>query len=109
MVLSDPTADAWLAAMRERRRLGIAMAAIIRIIATTISNSISEKPRESFLIFLSPLQYFICETSQMIQTKTAHSTSKALLHPLNGIIVTSTQRANSSFEDPSQLATDRRV
>src|SRR6516165_4975778 len=61
MVLSDPTADAWFAAMRERRRLGIAMAAIIRIIATTISNSISEKPRESFLISFSPLQYFIRE------------------------------------------------
>jgi hypothetical protein len=40
----DPTADASLAAMRERKRFGIAIAAMIRIIATTISNSISEKP-----------------------------------------------------------------
>src|SRR6266852_2032227 len=32
------------AAIRARSRLGIAIAAMIRIIATTISNSISEKP-----------------------------------------------------------------
>ena len=38
------TAEASLAAMRERKRLGIAIAAMIRMIATTISNSISEKP-----------------------------------------------------------------
>src|SRR6516164_3608269 len=55
MVRSEPTADAWLAAIRERNRLGIAMAAIIKIIATTINNSISEKPRESFLISLPPV------------------------------------------------------
>src|SRR5690348_1905857 len=37
--------------MRERSRLGIAMAAMIKMIATTISNSISEKPFCFFLIF----------------------------------------------------------
>src|SRR5271156_4289078 len=44
MVRSEPTADVSLAAIRERSRLGMAMAAMIRMIATTISNSISEKP-----------------------------------------------------------------
>src|SRR6266852_9761038 len=40
----EPTADASFAAIRERSRFGIAMAAMIRMIATTISNSINEKP-----------------------------------------------------------------
>src|SRR5947209_3914994 len=37
-------AAALLAEMRDRIRFGIAIAAMIRMIATTISNSISEKP-----------------------------------------------------------------
>src|SRR5690348_1140884 len=44
IVLSEPTADASFAAMRERSRFGIAIAAMIRMIATTINSSISEKP-----------------------------------------------------------------
>src|ERR1700722_8460898 len=44
MVRMDPTADASLAAIFARNRLGMAIAAIIRIIATTIKSSISEKP-----------------------------------------------------------------
>src|ERR1039457_2516172 len=44
MVRIDAAADASFAAMRARSRFGIAIAAIIRMIATTISNSISEKP-----------------------------------------------------------------
>src|SRR5258708_11621969 len=40
----EPTAEASFAAIRERSRFGIAMAAMIRMIATTISNSINEKP-----------------------------------------------------------------
>src|SRR5580693_10273976 len=54
MVRTELTADDSLAAMRARNRFGIAMAAMIRMIATTISNSISEKPfcfRISFLPF----------------------------------------------------------
>jgi hypothetical protein len=46
IVRSDPTAEAWLAAIRDRSRLGMAMAAMIRIIATTIRSSTNEKPRE---------------------------------------------------------------
>jgi hypothetical protein len=44
MVRREPTADASFAAIRDRRRFGMAMAAMIRMIATTISNSIREKP-----------------------------------------------------------------
>src|ERR1700740_1627246 len=44
MVRIDSTAEDSLAAMRARSRFGMAMAAIIRMIATTINNSISEKP-----------------------------------------------------------------
>src|SRR5215467_2240037 len=40
----DATADDSLAAMRARSKFGMAMAAMIRMIATTISSSISEKP-----------------------------------------------------------------
>src|ERR1700734_2057968 len=43
-VRTEPTADASLAAMRARSKFGIAMAAMIKMIATTISNSISENP-----------------------------------------------------------------
>jgi hypothetical protein len=43
-VRSEATADAWFAAIFERSKFGIAMAAMIKMIATTISNSMSEKP-----------------------------------------------------------------
>jgi hypothetical protein len=43
-VRREPTAEASFAAIRDRRRFGIAMAAMIRMIATTISNSIRENP-----------------------------------------------------------------
>src|SRR5256885_6556469 len=54
MVRTALTADDSLAAIRARSRFGMAMAAIIRMIATTISNSISEKPF-CLRISLSPL------------------------------------------------------
>src|SRR5277367_4211590 len=44
MVRMEATADDSLAAIRARSRLGIAIAAMIRMMATTISSSISEKP-----------------------------------------------------------------
>ena len=44
MVRSEPTAEASLAAILERSKFGIAIAAMIKMIATTMSNSISEKP-----------------------------------------------------------------
>src|SRR2546430_16864911 len=54
MVRTALTADDSLAAIRARSRFGMAIAAIIRMIATTISSSISEKPfcfRISFSLF----------------------------------------------------------
>src|SRR5437588_13014507 len=44
MVHNEPTCEDWLAAIRAFRRLGIAMAAMMRIMVTTIRSSISEKP-----------------------------------------------------------------
>jgi hypothetical protein len=43
-VRKEATADASFAAIFERSRLGMAIAAMIKMIATTISNSMSEKP-----------------------------------------------------------------
>jgi len=48
-------APASLAAMRDVSRLGTAMAAMIAMMATTISNSTNEKPC-SFFILSSPLR-----------------------------------------------------
>jgi hypothetical protein len=44
MVRTELAADASLADILARNKFGMAMAAIIRIIATTISSSIREKP-----------------------------------------------------------------
>src|SRR5205085_8748315 len=44
MLRMDEIADASLAARREARRLGMAMAAMMPMIATTISSSTREKP-----------------------------------------------------------------
>jgi hypothetical protein len=44
MVRIELTEDDSLAAIRARSKFGIAIAAMIRMIATTISNSINEKP-----------------------------------------------------------------
>src|SRR5882762_11650957 len=57
MVRREPTAEASFAAMRDRSRFGIAMAAMIRMIATTISNSIREKPF-CFFMMLDLLEDF---------------------------------------------------
>jgi hypothetical protein len=55
MVRSELTADASLAEIRARSKFGIAMAAMIRIIATTIKSSISEKPFCVLRILFSPV------------------------------------------------------
>src|ERR1700691_4911968 len=57
IVCSEAAADESLAAIRARSRLGIAMAAMIRMMATTISSSISEKPF-CFRISIFPQAYF---------------------------------------------------
>src|ERR1700685_4147059 len=59
MVCSEAAADESLAAIRARIRLGMAMAAMIRMMATTISSSISEKPFCCFRILLIFLVTFL--------------------------------------------------
>ena len=54
MVRSEPTAEDSLAAIFARRRFGIAIAAIIKMIATTIKSSIKEKPFCLVRIFSLP-------------------------------------------------------
>jgi len=44
IVRREPTAEAWFSAISARSRLGMAIAATIKMIATTIRNSINEKP-----------------------------------------------------------------
>ena len=44
MACIEPAAEESFAAIRARIRFGIAMAAITNMIATTINNSMSEKP-----------------------------------------------------------------
>ena len=44
MLRTEPTAEASLADMRARIKFGMAIAAMIRMMATTISSSMSEKP-----------------------------------------------------------------
>src|SRR5882724_685055 len=52
MVRSEDCAEPSFAARREARRFGIAMAAIMPMIATTMSSSISEKPFWFFFMSL---------------------------------------------------------
>jgi hypothetical protein len=54
IVRVEPTADASFAAIRARSKFGIAIAAMIRMMATTISSSMSEKPFWFFFISVSP-------------------------------------------------------
>src|ERR1700722_7887722 len=51
MACKESTAEASLAVAFDLIRLGMAIAAIIRMIATTISNSISEKPFSVVFMF----------------------------------------------------------
>src|SRR5262249_40588407 len=55
MVLKFETAADSFAACLDRSKLGIAIVAMIRLIATTIRNSKSEKQRLFFIMFLSML------------------------------------------------------
>src|SRR6516225_6191809 len=62
IVRSEPAAEDSLADILARIKFGIAMAAMIRMIATTISNSISEKPSALLcctfdLIFIASILY----------------------------------------------------
>ena len=50
---NEPTAEASLADILDRKRLGMAIAAMIKMTATTIRSSISENPRTLFGSFIS--------------------------------------------------------
>src|SRR5882724_2116384 len=52
MIRIDDWAEPSLAARREAKRLGIAIAAIIPMIATTMRSSISEKPSWRLFLFI---------------------------------------------------------
>src|SRR4030081_2374261 len=55
----EATADDSFAAMRARSRFGMAIAAMIKMIATTISSSISEKPFCCRILMILPVaRYF---------------------------------------------------
>src|SRR5882672_211087 len=53
MLRMELTAEPSLAAIRARNRLGIAIAAMTKMIATTIKSSISEKPLFDRIVFSS--------------------------------------------------------
>src|SRR3989338_10077832 len=56
MVRNAPAAEASFAAILDRSKLGTAIAAMIRMIATTIKSSINEKPFCFLITFLSKLK-----------------------------------------------------
>src|SRR5438270_12434878 len=58
MALIEATAEASSAEIFARSRLGIAIAAMINMIATTISSSIKEKPFSRLIRCLNSWQYF---------------------------------------------------
>jgi hypothetical protein len=56
-VRKEATADASLAAIFERSKFGIAIAAMIKMMATTINNSINEKPFCLFRMHGAPFSF----------------------------------------------------
>src|SRR5258706_5975322 len=73
MVRRVDCAEPSLAAGLEARRLGIAMAAIIPIIATTMRSSISEKPSWRLFVFISLFVLLKRESVWMFLAPTASS------------------------------------
>src|SRR5438128_873090 len=61
---NEPTAEASFAAIFERSKLGMAIAAMIKMIATTIRSSISENPFCFLSMTSSPLIYTSCAGTQ---------------------------------------------
>src|ERR1700675_3391670 len=63
MVRIELTEEDSLAAIRARSKFGIAIAAMIKMMATTISNSISEKPFcLRFINLPKSIEYFVLPT-----------------------------------------------
>jgi hypothetical protein len=57
-VRTELTADASFAAIFERRRFGMAMAAMIKMMATTINNSIKENPPWQLALCPAAVRFF---------------------------------------------------
>src|SRR5205807_9298735 len=68
IVRTEPTAEDSLAAIFERSKFGMAMAAMIRMIATTISNSIREKPF-CFFMRLNLLGSLLCAKRMVLRAR----------------------------------------
>src|SRR3954470_278886 len=68
MVRIELTAEDSLAAIRARSKLGIAMAAIIRIIATTINSSMSENPFCFLFMYIPVLLDYEVEPTYLHRT-----------------------------------------
>src|SRR5260370_26450354 len=87
---SEATAEASLARRRERRKLGIAIAEIIKMIDTTISSSIKEKP---FCFRISPPEARIRDTRPGDATpRKSPSGGQALLSGLEPELAPNTNR-----------------
>src|SRR5581483_11312291 len=84
MVRIELEADASLAAIRARSRLGMAIEAMIRMMVTTISNSISENPR-----VLTRFTVRLCST---LHLPASHCSSK-MADPLTFSHVTANPQA----------------
>src|SRR5215471_18923147 len=72
MVRTELAADDSFAAIRARSRFGMAIAAMIRMIATTISNSISEKP---FCFRISIFSSSECDFFNLVSIDRRHDLS----------------------------------
>src|ERR1700732_881644 len=80
-VRSEPTAEDWLAEIFARNKLGMAMAAITRMIATTIKSSISEKP---FCLRMVSPQPYTCISASIGEAKECDVGHNSLNHlPFN--------------------------
>jgi hypothetical protein len=77
MVRKDDWAEPSLAARREASRFGIAMAAIMPMIATTIRSSISEKPLWVLVLNMLLILGFVGDL--LLVTKVAAKTSAQAL------------------------------
>src|SRR5579859_3559868 len=73
MVRVPAAADDSLAEILARIKLGIAMAAMIRMIATTISNSINEKPFCFFMVLLFSFSLKILSPTRFTLRSTLHA------------------------------------
>jgi hypothetical protein len=93
----EPTAEAPLAAIRARNKFGIAMAAMIKMIATTISNSINENPFALWFFSITCFSLADPQTSTIYLKRLAlHSAYRARPAPFELICVSAEMSCKSS-------------